>query len=95
MGLYDFTVYDLINCNAVSFRNRIAWFEADDDRTLTFSQYKETVDRLASGLQKNSIKKGDRIGVLGKKQSRIFSTVWIGRCNRSRRAAYQLEAFCR
>jgi long-chain acyl-CoA synthetase len=72
MGLYDFTVYDLINCNAVSFKDRIAWFEADDGRTLTFSQYKETVDRLACGLQKNGIKKGDRIGVLGKNSLEYF-----------------------
>ncbi len=72
MGLYDFTVYDLINCNAVSFRDRIAWFEADDNRTLTFSQFKETVDRLAFGLQKNSVKKGDRIGVLGKNSLEYF-----------------------
>jgi len=45
MGLYDFTVYDLINRNAVSFKDKIAWFEVDDNRTLTFAQYKELVDR--------------------------------------------------
>ena len=72
MGLYDFTVYDLINRNAVSFRDRVAWLEADDDRTLTFRKYKETVDRLACGLQENNIKKGDRIGVLGKNSLEYF-----------------------
>ena len=40
MGLYDFTFYDLINRNAVCFKEKDAWFEAIDSRTLTFSQYK-------------------------------------------------------
>ncbi len=50
MGLYDFTFYDLIERNAVSFNQKTAWTEADDGRTLTFSQYRENVDRLACGL---------------------------------------------
>ena len=51
MGLYDFTFYDVISRNAVSFCNRPAWFEARDGRALTFGQFKETVDRMACGLQ--------------------------------------------
>ena len=72
MGLYDFTFYDLIDRNAVTFGNKIAWLEVDDDRTITFSRYKEMVDCLASGLQKSNIKKGDRIGVLGKNSLEYF-----------------------
>ena len=72
MGLYDFTFYDLINRNAVSFRDKDAWFEVDDNRTLTFIQYKEKVDRLACGLRESGIKKGDRIGVLGKNSLEYF-----------------------
>jgi len=72
MGLYDFTFYDVIARNAKSFRNKEAWFEADDNRTITFSQYKENVDRLATGLQKLGIEKGDRIGVLGKNSLGYF-----------------------
>ena len=72
MGLNDFTIYDLINRNAVSFRDRTAWFEADDNRAITFFQYKEMVDRLSNGLQKAGIKKGDRIGVLGKNSLEYF-----------------------
>jgi long-chain acyl-CoA synthetase len=72
MGLYDFTFYDLINRNAVCFKDRPAWFEVDDDRALTFSQYKEKVDRLACGLQKSGVQKGDRIGVLGKNSLEYF-----------------------
>ena len=66
MGLHDYTFYDLISRNAVSYRNLSAWFEVDDQRTLTFAAYKQKVDRLACGLQKTGIGKGDRIGVLGK-----------------------------
>ncbi|HUU40958.1 MAG TPA: AMP-binding protein, partial [Desulfatiglandales bacterium] len=72
MGLYDFTFYDLINRNAVCFENRSAWFEVDDGRALTFGQFKETVDRFACGLQNSGIKKGDRIGVLGKNSLEYF-----------------------
>ena len=72
MGLYDFTIYDLINRNAVSFKDKVAWCEVDDNRTLTFAQYQEMVDRLACGLQKTNIKKGDRIGVLGKNSLEYF-----------------------
>lgn len=72
MGLYDFTFYDLIHRNAVSFGDRTAWIEADDNRCLTFLQYEKMVDRLACGLQKSNIRKGDRIGVLGKNSLEYF-----------------------
>ena len=72
MGLYDFTFYDLIERNAVNFNKKTAWIEADDGRTLTFAQYKENVDRLACGLQKSGLNKGDRIGVLGKNSLEYF-----------------------
>ncbi len=72
MGLYDFTFYDLINRNAFCFKERKAWFEAADQRTLTFSQYKDRVDRLACGLQDSGIKKGDRLAVLGKNSLEYF-----------------------
>jgi long-chain acyl-CoA synthetase len=72
MGLHDFTFYDLINRNAVNFKDKDAWFEVDDGRTLSFLQYKEQVDRLACGLQKSGIQRGDRIGVLGKNRLEYF-----------------------
>jgi acyl-CoA synthetase (AMP-forming)/AMP-acid ligase II len=72
MGLYNMTFYDLICRNAVCHKNRLAWFEADDNRELTFAQYKEQVDRLASGLQKRGIRQNDRIGVLGKNSLEYF-----------------------
>ena len=72
MGLHDYTFYDLINRNAVSFRNQPAWFEADDQRVLTFAECKDKVDKLACGLQKAGIKKGDCIGILGKNSLEYF-----------------------
>jgi len=72
MGLYDFTFYDLISRNATAFGSKGAWYEVDDGRTLTFSEYKEKVDRLACGLEKSGIRKGDRIGAVGKNSLEYF-----------------------
>ena len=72
MGLYDFSLYDLIDRNARCFRNRPAWFEADTGTTTTFGQFKVQVDRLAAGLQQLGIKTGDRIGVVGKNSLGFF-----------------------
>ena len=49
MALHDYTFYDLINRNAVCFRNRPAWYEVDDGRRLSFGEVKHHVDRLAAG----------------------------------------------
>jgi len=72
MGLYDFTFFDLINRNAGCVGNRPAWFEADDQRSMTFSQVKTEVEKLAGGLQKLGLQKGDRIGILGKNSLEYF-----------------------
>ena len=61
MGIYDYTIYDMLSRSAISFRKNPAWFEAETDETFTFAQLKKMVDRLAAGLQKNGIKKGLRI----------------------------------
>ncbi len=66
MGLYDFTFYDVVNRNAGCHPNRPAWFEAEDNCTVTFSAVKRRVDSLAAGLIKSGVKKGSRIGVVGK-----------------------------
>jgi long-chain acyl-CoA synthetase len=72
MGLYDFTLYDVVNRNAVTFKEKQAWFEVEDGRSLTFGDFKEQVDRLAAGLQKQGVEKGDRIGVLSKNNLEFF-----------------------
>ena len=72
MGISDFTFYDLIRRNAACFGDRPAWFEVDDDRMLTFGEYRYMVDRLARGLQDAGVTKGDRIGVYGKNSLEYF-----------------------
>jgi long-chain acyl-CoA synthetase len=72
MGLYDFTIYDVINRNARCFGKKPAWLEVSDGREVTFGQLKEKVDHLAKGLQDVGLKKGDRIGVLGKNSLEYF-----------------------
>ncbi|WP_419658753.1 FadD8: long-chain-fatty-acid--CoA ligase [Desulfosarcina variabilis str. Montpellier] len=75
MGLYDFTVYDLINRNAVCHADRPAWFESATGATITFSQFKQQVDCLAAGLQRAGIHAGDRIGIVGQNSLAFFQLV--------------------
>ena len=72
MGLYDFSYYDLIVRNGVAHGDRLCWREIDDGRTLTFAEYKIQVDRLAVGLAAIGIKKGDRLGAVGKNSLEFF-----------------------
>ncbi|MBW2331919.1 MAG: AMP-binding protein, partial [Deltaproteobacteria bacterium] len=72
MGLYDFTIYDVITRNARCFTERPAWLEVSDGREITFGQFKDMVDHLAKGLQDVGLKKGDRIGILGKNSLEYF-----------------------
>ena len=72
MGLHDYTFYDLIHRNAVCFGNKPAWFEVDDRRLLTFAEINAKVIQLACGLQQAGMKKGDRIGALGKNSLEYF-----------------------
>lgn len=72
MGLHDFTFYDLICRNAVSFGKRAAWLEADDGRSMTFSDIRENVDCLARGLRNMGVGRGDRIAVLAKNSLEYF-----------------------
>ena len=72
MAVNDLSFYDIINRNAVCFKEREAWFDINGNRTLTFSEYKEKVDRLAAGLQKLGVKKGDRIAIIDKNSLEYF-----------------------
>ncbi len=72
MGLNDLTLYDVIARNALCFSDRPAWLEVDDGRCLTFAEYKTRVDLLARGLQETGLKKGERIGVIGKNSLEFF-----------------------
>jgi long-chain acyl-CoA synthetase len=62
MGMYDFTVYDLILRNARIFADREAW--VFDRRRASFKEFLFEVNDLSIGLHNSGLKKGDRIGVL-------------------------------
>jgi long-chain acyl-CoA synthetase len=72
MGLHDFTFYDLICRNSYTYGKKMAWLEADDGRSISFAGFKERVDRLAGGLQRQGLQKGDRIGIVGKNSLEYF-----------------------
>jgi len=72
MGLYDFSLYDLIVRNAIVFKDQPAWLDHDKSTPLTFAQFKQRVDQLAQGLQNLGCQKGDRIGVMGKNCLEFF-----------------------
>lgn len=66
MGLYDFSLYDVIVRNAWLHQHKPAWQDVDTEHPITFSQMKLLVNRIAHGLQQAGCRKGDRIGVIGK-----------------------------
>lgn len=72
MGLYDLGFYDIIRRNSVTYAGQLCWQEVDDGRELTFAQYREQVEKLAAGLASAGLKKGDRIGVVGKNSLEFF-----------------------
>ena len=72
MGLHDFTFYDIIKRNAKCFKEKQAWFEVADGKTLTFDDFKNMVDHLATGLQQAGLNQGDRIALLGRNSLEFF-----------------------
>ncbi len=72
MGLYDYSLYDLIVRNAIVFKDRPAWLEHDADAPLTFAQFKQRVDQMARGLRAVGCGPGDRIGVMAKNHLAFF-----------------------
>ncbi len=66
MGIYDFTVYDVIKRNALLFKDKTAWYDAESGASITFRDYKSEAERLAQRLLRTGLQKGDRLGVVGK-----------------------------
>jgi acyl-CoA synthetase (AMP-forming)/AMP-acid ligase II len=61
---HDFTLYGVVRRNAQVFANRLAF--VDNNRRLTFKGFLDLIDRLAVGLRKEGIRRGDRIGVMSR-----------------------------
>jgi long-chain acyl-CoA synthetase len=62
MGLYDYTVYNVIQRNARIQKDRVAWISGDEK--ISHLEFLKRVDSLAFGLAEAGLKHGDRIGVL-------------------------------
>ncbi|MBW2613050.1 MAG: AMP-binding protein [Deltaproteobacteria bacterium] len=62
MGLYDFTLYDVICRNAQIYPDQgcIVF----NGTRLTHKEYKQKCDQLAAGLLRSGVQKGDRLGVV-------------------------------
>jgi len=68
----NFTFYNLICRNAMTFNKKIAWLISESKTDISFSDYKQKTQRLAQGLRLLGIQKEDRIGVLGKNYFEFF-----------------------
>ncbi|MEJ2041144.1 MAG: AMP-binding protein, partial [Desulfosarcinaceae bacterium] len=66
MGIDHYTIYDIIQRNALLFKDKVAWLEAGDNTGRTFAEIKNDVDCMAAALQKAGLGKGDRLGIVGK-----------------------------
>jgi len=62
MGLYDYTLYNVFKRNARADGNRLAFISGEEK--VTYREVLKKVDRLAFGLSRIGLRKGDRIGVL-------------------------------
>jgi acyl-CoA synthetase (AMP-forming)/AMP-acid ligase II len=67
----DFTLYEVVKGNAQVFPDRLA--AVDEDRRLTFKQFFDLVNRLAVGLRKEGIKRGDRIAIMSRNNLESFA----------------------
>ena len=67
----DFTLYEVVKGNAQVFPDRLA--VVDEDRRLTFKQFFDLVNRLAVGLRKEGIKRGDRIAIMSRNNLESFA----------------------
>ena len=62
MGLYDYTVYNIIVRNAKVLGDQTGWIYGEE--RITHKQFLQRIDVLAAGLLSVGLGRGDRIGVL-------------------------------
>jgi acyl-CoA synthetase (AMP-forming)/AMP-acid ligase II len=75
----DFTIYEAARRNAQVFPDRLA--VVDDDKRLTFKQFLDLVNRLAVGLRREGIKRGDRIGIMSRNNLEYLALYFaVARC---------------
>ena len=66
----DFTLYEVAKKNAQVFPDCLA--AVDENKRLTFKQFLDMVNRLAVGLRKEGIKRGDRIAIMSRNNMESF-----------------------
>lgn len=62
MGPYDYTIYSFIKRNARVYGDRVALISGN--QRITHKEFLATIDRLAFGLSRTGLEKGDRVGIL-------------------------------
>ena len=72
MGIHDISLYDIIARNALTFADRPAWYEAVEDRWLSYAQLKGEIDRWAGRLQAVGVARDNCIGIIGKNSLNFF-----------------------
>ena len=75
MGLHDFTFYNVIRRNSLSFGSKPAWLELETGRRFSFLETRENIDRVAAGLKSYGLKKGDRVGIVAKNCYEYFLVI--------------------
>jgi len=71
MSVCSFTVYDIFKRNSKLYRDKIAI--VSDDQQMTFGELFNQINRVAGGLIAKGIRHGDRIAVLSKNCSELFT----------------------
>lgn len=72
MGLHDFTLYNVVRRNSLSFGNTPAWVDVEDGRRFSFLDCRGLVERVGAGLKGHGLRKGDRLGILAKNSFEYF-----------------------
>ncbi len=87
MSAHGFTVYDLIARGASVYGDAPAVIQ--DDRALSFREFRRRVDRLAAGLQGLGVVKGDRVAILAQNDTAYLEL--YGACARQGVIAYPIN----
>ncbi len=75
MGLYDYTVYNIIVRNAKVLGDQIGWIFGEE--RITHGQFLQRIDGLASGLLSVGLGRGDRIGVPDEQWGEAIKAVYV------------------
>ncbi len=76
---HNFTVYDVVNRNAQVFPKRLAIL--DSKKRLNFKEFHHLTNRLAVGLKREGVRRGDRVGVMSRNSLEMLALYFaLARC---------------